>query len=569
MKGHHQSEYPAPRWMAREWLSGFSGSAGTLVVTLHEARLWTDSRYFLQAEEQLAGTGIELMKDKHSDTPNIEDWLGTTLMAGQNVGADGRVYSETNARRTTKKLGEQELNFITDEDLLRRIWTDRPAVPNNPIYPHAPDYSGEPWQDRLQRLTEWMSENDLDYYVVSALDEVAWLLNLRGDDINHNPLCVAYFVAGRKGDHALFAERRPNFTKWAESVPSGHELACYTYGDISTYLRRTNAINADIGIDPATISARLCMHAGENKTTQLASPIPGWKAIKNATALTHVRETMKRDAVALLRLRRWLDEAVPDGVTEYAVGQKLTAFRTEQEHYVTGSFPAIVGYGGNGAIVHYRAPAEGSASLRAEGLLLVDSGGQYQTGTTDITRTFALGDVTEEMRENFTLVLQGHIDLATAKFPTGTTGAQLDAFARGPLWRRERDYGHGTGHGVGFFLNVHEGPMGINQYPKNPRAQYPLAAGMILSNEPGYYATGEYGIRTENLVAVRPAATEGWLEFETLTLFPIETSLIVEGMLTKSQVEWLNAYHARVLAEVGPLLEGDELSWLTAACRAI
>ncbi|MEO0732683.1 MAG: M24 family metallopeptidase, partial [Bacteroidota bacterium] len=386
---------------------------------------------------------------------------------------------------------------------------------------------------------------------------------------DHTPLCVAYFVAGRRGDHALFAERRPNFSEWTESVPSGHELACYGYGDISTYLRRINSVNADIGVDPATISARLCMHAGETKTTQTASPIPGWKAIKNLTALGHIRETMKRDAVALLRLRRWLDEAVGAGVTEYEVGKKLTELRAAQEHYVTDSFSPVVGYASNGAIVHYRAPEKDSAALRAEGLLLIDSGGQYQTGTTDITRTFSLGPVTEEMRENFTLVLQGHIDLGTAKFPAGTSGAQLDAFARGPLWRRERNYGHGTGHGVGFFLNVHEGPMGISQYPKSPLAQYPLAAGMVLSNEPGFYVTGHYGIRTENLVAVRPAATEGWLEFETLTLFPIETGLIVEGMLTRAQVDWLNAYHARVLAEVGPLLAGEELAWLQSACQAI
>ncbi|MEM9259613.1 MAG: aminopeptidase P family protein, partial [Bacteroidota bacterium] len=565
----HQSEYPAPRWSSREWLSGFTGSAGTLVVTLHDARLWTDSRYFLQAESELVGSGIELMKDRQADTPSIEDWLGSTLLSGQNVGADSRVFSVVNARRMEKKLKRHELNLLTDEDLLRYVWKNRPAVPNEPVFEHSPDFSGEPWQERLQRLTDWLAEKGLDYYVVSALDEVAWLLNLRGSDIAHNPLCVAYFVAGRRGDHALFAERRPDFVRWTEKVPAGHQLECYQYGDISTYLRRINAIDADIGLDPATISARLYLHAGESKTAEQASPIPGWKAIKNETALEHLRQTMKHDAIALLRLRRWLDGAVAAGVDENTVAEKLTALRAEQPHYVTDSFPAITGYAGNGAIVHYRAPAKGSAQLQPQGLFLLDSGGQYHTGTTDITRTFPLGPTTDEMRENFTLVLQGHINLAMAKFPVGTTGAQLDTLARSPLWHHQRDYGHGTGHGVGFFLNVHEGPMGISQYPKTPKAQYPLAAGMILSNEPGYYAEEEYGIRTENLVAVRKASREGWLEFETLTFFPIEKSLIIEGMLTRAQVDWINVYHAKVLTAVGPMLEGEEFAWLEEACAAL
>lgn len=565
----HQSEYPAPRWAAREYFSGFTGSAGTLVVTLHEARLWTDSRYFVQANQQLANTGIELMKDRQPDTPSIEKWLGDTLLEGQNVGADGRVISDDTARRMKRQLEQKGLNLLTDEDLVRKVWKDRPDVPSGSVFLHDPDFSGEPWQERLVRLTEWMTENGVDYYVVSALDDVAWLLNMRGNDIDHNPLCVAYFIAGRKGDHALFAEPRTNFDLWTESVPEGHQLACYHYADISTYIRRTNAINADIGLDPATISARLCMHAGDTKTSKIACPIPGWKAIKNPTAQDHIRQTMRHDAVALLRLRRWLDGAVASGVTEYEVGQQLIKFRQEQPHYVTESFPAIVGYAGNGAIVHYRAPATGSAPLKAEGILLLDSGGQYHTGTTDITRTFALGETTAAMREAFTRVLQGHINLGTAKFPKGTCGAQLDVLARSPLWANLQDYGHGTGHGVGYFLNVHEGPMGISQLPKSAKAQYPLAAGMVLSNEPGYYEEGAFGIRTENLVIVQPADKADWFDFETVTLFPIDQSLIVQPLLTREQVAWINTYHARVLAEVGPLLEGEELAWLEAACSPL
>ncbi|SEQ15940.1 aminopeptidase P family protein [Neolewinella agarilytica] len=565
----HQSEYPADRWASRKWLSGFTGSAGTLVVTLHEAKLWTDSRYFLQANTELAGTSIELMKDRLPETPSIEDWLGSTLLDGQTVGADGRVISAQTARRMEKKLSEHQLKLVKDDDLLRRIWADRPAVPSRPVFEHAPDFSGEPWQERLTRLTEWMTEHELDYYVVSALDEVAWLLNLRGSDIDHNPLCVAYFVAGRRGDHALFAAPRLEFSLWTEKTPDGHTLETHPYEQISSYLRRTNAINADIGLDPATISDRLCMHAGETKTTQLASPIPGWKAIKNETALGHLRETMAHDAVALLRLRRWLDGAIAEGINEHEVELKLSELRGQHSHYVTDSFTAIVGYGGNGAIVHYRAPEEGSAELKAEGILLLDSGGQYHTGTTDITRTFAIGPVTEEMRRNHTLVLQGHIDLGTARFPAGTTGVQLDAFARRPLWSEGLDYGHGTGHGVGFFLNVHEGPAGILQNPRAAKGQLALRSGMVLSNEPGYYKTGEYGIRVENLVVVREADAEGFLEFETITLFPIERALIVKEMLSPGQIAWVNEYHAMVLERVSPLLEGEELEWLTEACAEL
>ncbi|MFT4686498.1 MAG: Xaa-Pro aminopeptidase [Neolewinella sp.] len=565
----HQSEYPAPRWAAREWASGFTGSAGTLVVTLHEAKLWTDSRYFLQANTQLAGTGIEMMKSRQPDTVAIETWLGATLMDGQTVGTDGRVTSLKASHLMRRKLARLDLTLTIDEDLIRRVWQNRPAVPSRPIFEHTPDYTGESWQARIQRFTEWMKDRNLDYYVISALDELAWLLNIRGSDIDFNPLCVAYLVIGSKGDHALFAAARPGFTAWTEGLPVGQKLEVHDYDKVSSYLRRLNALNADIGIDPDTISARLAMHAGEDKTTEHASPVPGWKAIKNDVALGHLRKTMAHDAVALLRLRRWLDEAIPKGVTEAEVAHKLTALRAEYKPYVTDSFPAIVGYAGNGAIIHYRAPEEGSATLQAGGLLLLDSGGQYQTGTTDITRTFALGETTEEMRKAFTLVLMGHIDLAMAKFPKNTTGVQLDVLARGPLWRNQMNYGHGTGHGVGFFLNVHEGPAGILTNPRTPSGQRILEAGMVLSNEPGFYKSGEFGIRIENLVIIQNASTEGWLEFETITLFPIDRLLIEQHLLLRYHLEWINDYHKLVLEQVGPLVEGPEMDWLRDACRTL
>ncbi|CAH0998772.1 hypothetical protein LEM8419_00116 [Neolewinella maritima] len=562
----HQSEYPAPRWAAREWLSGFTGSAGTLVVTLHDAKLWTDSRYFLQAEEELAGTEIQLMKLKTPHTPEYADWLGDHLLRGQTVGVDGRVFSARAAKKLGATLKKAQLQLRTDVDLVGLIWKDRPALPNRPISEHLADFSGEKWQDRLQQLTDWMGEQQLDYYLVSALDELAWLLNIRGTDIDFNPLMVGYFVAGRRGDHAVFAEQAEALAPWVDQLS---ELQRHPYGAVADYLRSLNAKDADIGLDPTTTSVYLTTVAGGIADCGVASPIPRWKAIKNGVALGHLREVMRHDAVALLRLRRWLDGAVQDGITEYAIGQKLAELRAQYPHYVSESFNPIVGYGGNGAIVHYHASADTSATVKADGILLLDSGGQYQNGTTDITRTFALGPVTDAQRRNFTLVLQGHIDLATARFPVGTSGVQLDVLARRPLWQQGLNYGHGTGHGVGFFLNVHEGPAGISPNPRSPTAQHALESGMVLSNEPGYYEEGQYGIRTENLVAVRPAPQEDWLEFETLTLFPIDRALIDVSLLARPQVQWLNTYHATVLERVGPLLSGEELAWLEEACGEI
>ncbi|OAV46310.1 hypothetical protein A3850_018675 [Lewinella sp. 4G2] len=558
----HQSEYPAPRWAGREWLSGFTGSAGTLVVTLHESKLWTDGRYFAQADTELADVETELMKDRVAGTPSIEDWLGSTLMSGQNVGADGRVISATTARRMAKKLADNDLNLILEEDLLRGIWSDRPEVPNQPVFEHEADLAGESWQDRLERMMAWQGEQGLDYYVISALDEVAWLLNIRGSDIEFNPLCVAYLVVGTQGDHALFAAPRPEFREWTEKAPDGQSIQTHDYKKISSFLRRVNASNADIGFDPATLSSRLATYAGGDECSQIASPIPGWKAIKNEVALGHLRQTMKHDAVALLRLFHWLKTS-DEEIYEADVARKLTALRAEQPGYVTDSFPAIVGYAGNGAIIHYRAPEEGSAKLEKKGLLLLDSGGQYTSGTTDITRTIPMGEVTDEMRENYTRVLMGHIDLAMARFPVGTTGVQLDTLARMPLWSACLNYGHGTGHGVGYFLNVHEGPMGIHSRVNAANGRVPLAAGMVLSNEPGFYKEGEYGIRIENLVAVRPVeGQDGWLEFEDLTVFPINRSLVKEDMLALPQVQWLDQYNQWVATEMKELLSAEENAFL-------
>jgi Xaa-Pro aminopeptidase len=562
----HQSEYPAPRWAAREWLSGFTGSAGTLVVTLHEALLWTDSRYFLQAETELAGSDIRLMKLKTPHTPEYTEWLADHLLSGQTVGVDGRVFSIRAARRLRKALKKEGVELDTRSDLLQAIWADRPGLPNRPVSEHLADFSGERWQDRLRRLTEWMEERKLDYFLVSSLDELAWLLNLRGTDIDFNPLVVGYLVAGRRGDHTLFAEQREALAVYEALIPEPRRRA---YSGVADYLREINAASADIGFDPATTSVQLATAAGGVEHCGVDSPIPHWKATKNDTALGHLREVMRHDGVALLRLRRWLDTRLGQGVTEYAIAEKLAEFRSAYPHYVSESFPAIVGYNGNGAIIHYRAKKSTSATVRADGLLLLDSGGQYRNGTTDVTRTFALGEPTAEQRRHFTLVLRGHIDLATARFPAGTSGVQLDILARNALWQDELNYGHGTGHGVGFYLNVHEGPAGISPNPKSPTAQHPLLPGMVLSNEPGFYREGKYGIRTENLVVVRESEREGWLRFETVTLFPIDRRLIERELLARAQVQWLNQYHERVREKLSPLLDGSERKWLEDSCAAI
>ena len=567
----HQSEYFADHWAAREWLTGFTGSAGTLVVTLHEARLWTDSRYWTQAASELAGSGVELMRDRHPGVPTPANWLSDHLLDGQTVGVDGRTYALAAADRLANRLLTAGLRLSTDHDLVSPLWANRPPIPAEAVYEHTPDWSGEHWHDRLLRFRDWVAEAGLDYYTVTALDEVAWLLNARGSDVAFNPLAIAYLTVGRRGDCYLFTPQPNRFAAWNQLLPDGLSLELQDYGHLAAFLRQHNAEDADLGLDPATASVALAEAAGRDRILRLASPVPAWKAVKNDVALGHLREAMCHDAVALLRFRRWLDEAVPGGgVTEHTAGRQLADFRARYAHYVSDSFATIVGYQGNGAIVHYRAPEHDSATLAPEGILLVDSGGQYRSGTTDITRTFALGQPTDEQRRNFTLVLRGMIELSGTRFPAGTTGVQLDAIARRPLWGAGLDYGHGTGHGVGYFLNVHEGPAGILTNPKSPKGQYPLEAGLVLSNEPGYYAEGRYGIRCENLVAIRPAPVgEAFLEFETLTLFPFERALTDAELLGPAARGWLDDYHAYVLERVAPLLAGAELDWLQDACRPL
>jgi Xaa-Pro aminopeptidase len=565
----HQSEYLAPHWQHRAWLSGFDGSAGTLIVTADYAGLWTDSRYFIQAERQLRGSGIELQKLKVPHTPEYEGWLREHLAPGSTVGFDGSVVSHRTAQRLERALGARQIDLESGFDLVGDSWPDRPPRPAEPVYELPVAFAGESREDKLARIRAFLAAEELDYYLLIALDDIAWTLNLRGSDVDYNPVALSYLLVGREKTFWFGASAQ--LTATAAAGLRAAEVTVHDYDALVSTLENLPA-GRRIGVDPAQVCVDLRAVCDDwHEVVHTASPVRDWKGRKNATEIDHWRAAMRRDGVALLRLYRWLRTELEQGpVSEVAVAEQLARFRGEQEHYQGESFAAIVGYAGNGAIVHYRATPEHCALIRPEGILLLDSGGQYLDGTTDITRTFALGEPTAEQRRHFTLVLQGHIDLALARFPAGTSGAQLDILARNPLWRAGLNYGHGTGHGVGFFLNVHEGPQSISPNPRSAGAQRAFESGMVTSNEPGYYREGEYGIRIENLVlCVEDPEQKDWLRFENLTLFPIDRTLIDPALLTPPQLAYLDDYHAWVQEELSPLLEPAERAWLAAACAPL
>ncbi|PHI19431.1 hypothetical protein CEQ90_12995 [Lewinellaceae bacterium SD302] len=561
----HQSEYVADHWKSRTWLSGFDGSAGTLIVTADEAKLWTDSRYFLQGESQLAGTGIDLMRQGEKGVMTIQKWLNKKLIAGDRLGRDGNIVSVGAANRLEEKLSKRDIEVCYDHDLFADVWPDRPPLPATEALEHDEKFTQETRTEKLQRLRDFMAKNELEHYLLVGLDEIAWTLNVRGNDVEFNPLVLSYLLVHREGATWFCGPERIPGELSRRLKEEGVKIA--DYADVIPALQRINATDEPLGLDPNLTAACIYLAAGGDRTHQIFSPVARWKSIKGPKEIEHIRASMARDGVALLRLRRWLSEAVNRGTNEVAVSEKLTELRATGANYFGDSFPAIVGYRGNGAIVHYRAEANSCAEIEASGLLLLDSGGQYLDGTTDITRTFALSDPTADEKLHYTLVLQGHINLGMARFPEGTVGRQLDVLARNPLWQHALNYGHGTGHGVGYFLNVHEGPMGIRGNHTKGSSQEALRAGQILSNEPGYYRTGEYGIRIENLVVVKATEPEGWLEFEDLTVFPMERSLVDFSLLSEAQKTWLRDYHAKVEAAILPLLEDEgEIDWLKQAC---
>lgn len=570
----HQSEYVADHWKSREWISGFNGSAGTAVVTMTSAALWTDSRYFLAAEEQLRGAEYKLMKLKIEGTPTIAEWLGQELkeVRSPEVGIDGMVCSTSEVEQFVSDLRHQGgITLRTNFDPLQQVWRDRPALPLNKIEVHPLEYAGEGCTQKIARIRCALREKHADGMLVSALDDIAWTLNLRGTDVHCTPVFIAYLLISTT-KVTLFTDKR-KLSREVEAYLKENNIETDDYTNIKNGLK--SYFEENILLDPDETSYVL-MKAVTRKVIRESSPIPAMKIVKNEAEVAGYRRAMVRDGLAMVRFLKWLEESLlsPSSLeaplSELSIDRKLTALRAEQPLYRDLSFDTIAGYEAHGAIVHYEATPETDAEIEPKGLLLLDSGAQYQDGTTDITRTIALGPVTDEQRHVYTLVLKGHIALARAVFPNRTKGTQLDVLARQFLWREGLNYLHGTGHGVGSYLSVHEGPQQIRMEWK----PQPLVANMTITNEPGIYLAGRFGVRIENTMIVVPADTSkffsvddeaergSYLQLEPLTLCPIDTTPIVPGMLTDDEREWLNDYHALVYERLAPLLSSEERAWL-------
>jgi Xaa-Pro aminopeptidase len=567
----HLSEYLPQHWQARQWLSGFTGSAGTLVVTADFAGVWADSRYWVQAEAQLAGTGIELMKMAGGPQGQAYvDWLAQRLMAGERVGVDGAVLGLAAARTLTDALGARGIALVTDLDLLDAIWTDRPALPSAPVYEHALDDACVARPDKLALVRAAMRESGAQWHFVSTLDDIAWLTNLRGADVNFNPVFVAHMLVGLD-EATLFVGAGKVSAPIAEALArEGIRVAPYEHARAALAALPSGAT---LLIDPRRVTFGLREAVPEAvRLVEAVNPSTFAKSRKTHDQAERVRRTMEQDGAALAEFFAWFEGALGhESITELTIDEKLTAARARQPGFVSPSFATIAGFNGNGAMPHYRATAAAHATIEGDGLLLIDSGGQYLTGTTDITRVVPVGHVSEAQKRDFTIVLKGMIALSRARFPRGIRSPMLDAIARAPMWEAGIDYGHGTGHGVGYFLNVHEGPQVISHYaPAEPHTA--MEAGMITSVEPGVYRPGQWGVRIENLVLSRDdGQTEfgSFLAFETLTLCPIDTRCIMPSLLGDDERAWLNAYHQVVRSRVSPLVGGAAKAWLEARTQAV
>lgn len=562
----HNSEYVPDRWKGREWLSGFTGSAGTAVVTMYEAALWTDSRYFLAAEQQLAGTEFKLMRERVAGTPSIAEWLGNVLsdVDGAQVGIDGMVNTAADVEALIADLRHQGgITVRTNFDPLAIIWPNRPPVPAAKIEIHPLEYAGETTASKLSRIGTALRSLHADGMLVSALDDIAWTLNLRGGDVHCNPVFVSYLLISPK-TVTLFVND-DKLTPPVKAYLSAQGVQTAPYDTIREALRRYDEYN--ILLDPHETSYTLFRQVRVQEVVRAVSPVPAMKAIKNEVEVEGFHRAMIRDGVTMVKFLRWLQTAVATGQeTEVSIAAKLTSLRMEQPLFRDISFDTIAGYEAHGAIVHYEATPETDVPLEPKGFLLLDSGAQYQDGTTDITRTIALGPLTQEQREIYTLVLKGHIQLELAKFPSGACGTQIDALAREAMWRKGLNFMHGTGHGVGSFLNVHEGPHQIRMEYKPA----PLLPFMTVTDEPGLYLEGKFGVRIENTLLIKPYMTTAFgdfLQMESLTLCPIDTAPIVREMMLPEEIVWLNGYHEYVLDKLSPHLTGADLDWLRAATQ--
>lgn len=561
----HQSEYPSEHWKFRDYVSGFTGSNGTAVVTLDDAGLWTDSRYFLQAAEQLEGSGFTLRKENIPGEPTVLEWLGEVLDEDAVVGVDGRLFSLIEANRIEMFCAQNGFMFAPDFRAAEAIWTDRPARPMNPAFVHDEALAGEDVDSKISRVVDAIDVADADGLLITALDEIAWLLNLRGSDVDYTPVVIAFAYVS-EDERVLFIDSE-KVTSEVKNHLKKYGVKIKDYDDIEKFLGKISS-TATVMVDPNRVSDALGQAMICNKT-YMASPVIALKGVKNECQIAGFRQAMLYDGAAMVRMMMWLEQNVANGITEMDVDRRLQQERAAYASNRGDSFHMIAGYKDHGAIVHYEATDESAYTLSPEGLLLIDTGGQYLEGTTDITRTISLGNPTAAEKHDYTLILKGHLALARAVFPKGTMGVQLDVLARGPLWNEGMTYLHGTGHGVGHFLGCHEGPQSIRM-EANPT---PLELGMVTSNEPGIYKTGEYGIRTENLLLCVPACSnEEWGEFykfESLTLFPYDTTLMDMDMLSREEVKQINDYHAMMCERLRPLLSADEAQWLEQKCKSI
>ena len=578
----HQSEYVADHWKGREWISGFNGSAGTAVVTLWSAALWTDSRYFLAAEEQLKGTEFQLMKLKIEGTPTIAEWLGREVMQNRHpkedwteVAIDGKCSSVNAVKDLIADLRKENgITLRTNFDPLKLIWKDRPAIPEHPVEIYPLEYAGESCHDKIDRIRQALREKHADGMLMSALDDIAWTLNLRGADVHCNPVFVSYLLISSQ-----------SVTLYINKVKLSPEVMVYLKAEdikVEDYDQVENGLKQyfeyNILLDPDEVNYRLYEvvrnkgHQNNLPKTEIVeeeSPVKRMKTVKNEREIAGFRSAMLKDGIAMVKFLKWLRPAVEaGGQTEMTVDEKLTSLRAEQPLYRDISFDTIAGYQAHGAIVHYEATPETDIPLKPEGLLLLDSGAQYLDGTTDITRTIALGPLTDEQKKVYTLVLKGHIRIELCKFPSGTSGTQIDILAREAMWREGLNYLHGTGHGVGTYLNVHEGPHQFRMEWKPA----PLVAGMTITDEPGVYLAGKFGVRIENTLLITPyMETEfgQFLQFESLTLCPIDKAPIIVEMLLPEERQWLNDYHRHVFDVLSPHLSEDEANWLREACSSL
>ncbi len=564
----HQNEYLPEHYKSRAWISGFTGSAGTAVVTKDHAGVWTDSRYFLQAEIQFADSEFELHKLVVQGMPEYADWLADTLSPKSVVGFDANVMPLGLVDTLIEKFEAKGILVKTDFEPFGRIWKDRPGLSKEPIFEHDVKYAGRSRQEKISSIRDEMKKCGAEYYLVTALDDIAWLLNLRGRDIECNPVFISYVLFSPEKVY-LFIDENKVDAGLRQRLESDN-IALKSYDAIRHYVAEIGKDHS-ILVSPASLSYGLYKNIGTDNIIRKDSPIMHAKSLKNEVEQRHVRNAMVKDGRALTHFFIWLEEALGRGETptEYELTRKLIEFRSQQEGYYGESFDAIIGYRGNGAIIHYKPEKETAAAVKPEGVLLVDSGGQYNDGTTDITRTIALGPVSNEIKDHYTRVLKGHIAVADVIFPKGTRGIQLDSLARQFLWQKGITYNHGTGHGVGFFLNVHEPPQGIAN-GLGERGVTVILPTTLTSNEPGYYKKDSHGIRTENLVVCHEVeGNSDFLYFETVTLFPIDKSMIDKDIMSPAETKWLNDYHQRVYQDLAPGLDEKAKKWLEEKCSAL